>query len=125
LPSSENLFSTLSYVLFAAPGAVVVIWIVWRFVVWCRFYTARIFARVSRSPVEHGEAPRLFARNTSRAVSYVFLFFLTLPLVFVPSRYLADRLEGPQIGFWHWLLAIAPLTVLATWLVALIRRKQE
>src|SRR3954462_2810043 len=74
--------------------------------------------------VAHGDVPRLFARSTSRARSYVFLFCLPLPLVFVPLRYLADRLEGPKISFWHWLLVLGPIPLLVIWLVARIRRKQ-
>jgi hypothetical protein len=75
--------------------------------------------------VEHGEVPRLFARSTSQAFSYIFLFLVALPLVVVPLRYLADRLEGPQISFWHWLLVFGPIPVLVIWLVARIRRKQD
>jgi hypothetical protein len=161
LPSSEDLFTNLSYVLFVAPAAVVVIWMVWRVMVWCLFYTAVVSAWVGSLPaifqipmmiglllvawpllllalfgwilvlifpglaVEHGEVPRLFARSASRALSYIFLFCLALPLVCVPLRYLADRLEGPKISFWHWLLVFGPLPVLAIWLVARIRRKQD
>ena len=161
MPSSENLFSTLSYAMFVAPGAVVVIWVVWRVMVWCLFYTTLVSAWVGSLPgivqipiltglllfawpllllallgwisilmfpglaVEHGEVPRLFARNRSRALSYFFLFFLALPLVVVPLRYLADRLEGPQISFWHWVLVVGPIPVLVIWLVARIRRKQD
>jgi hypothetical protein len=123
--SSERLFSTLSYALFVAPGAVVVVWIVWRVAIWCLFYAALLRAWVSGHALDHGEAPRLFARNTSRSISYVFIFFLALPLLLVPLRYLADRLEGPQIGVLHWLLVAGPLPVLLTWLVALIRRHQD
>lgn len=158
---SENLFSTLTYVLFVAPCAVVVIWVVWRVMVCCLFYTGLVAAWVGRLPaifrvpvsiglllvawpllllalagwililvfpslaLEQGEVPRLFARNTSRAVSYLFLFFLALPLVCVPLRYLADRLEGPKIGFWHWLLVFGPLPVLLIWVVTRIRRRQD
>jgi len=160
LSSSENLFSTLTYVMFVAPAAVVVIWAVWRVMVCCLFYTGVVSAGVGSLPVifqipmmiglllvawpllllalfawilglifpglavERGEVPRLFARSTSRALSYVFLFCLALPLVFVPLRYLADRLEGPKISFWHWLLVLGPIPILVIWLVALIRRKQ-
>ena len=72
--------------------------------------------------VEHGEVPRLFARSRSQALSYIFLSFLILLPVVVPLRYLADRLEGPQISFWHWLLVFGPIPVLTIWLVARIRR---
>jgi hypothetical protein len=75
--------------------------------------------------IEPGEVPRLFARSTSRALSYVFLSFLALPLVCVPLRYLADRLEGPKISFWHWLLVFGPIPLLLIWLVARIRRKPD
>ena len=161
MPSSENLFSTLSYVVFAAPGAVVVIWVVWRLMAWCLFYTAVVSAWVGGLPalfqvpiviglvlvawpllllaliawiataifprlaVEQGQAPRLFARSTSPTLSYVFWFCLALPLVFVPLRYLADRLEGPQISVWHWLLVFGPIPMLALWLVARVRRKPD
>lgn len=161
MPSSENLFSTLTYVQFVASAAVVVIWTVWRVMVWCFFYTALVAAWVGSLPasfripiliglllitwpllllalfgwililifpglaVEDGEVPRLFARNTSRAISYIFLFWLALPLVCVPLRYLADRLEGPKISFWHWLLVFGPIPVLLIWLVARIRRRQD
>ena len=160
MPSSEILFSNLTYVMFAAPAAVVVIWTVWRVMVWCLFYTVVVSAWAGSLPavfripmtiglllvawpllllallgwilvlifpglaVEHGEVPRLFARSRSRALSYVFLFCLALPLIFVPLRYLADRLEGPKISFWHWLLVLGPIPVLVIWLVARIRRKE-
>jgi len=160
LPSSEILFSHLTYVMFAAPAAVVVIWMIWRVMVWCLFYTAVVTAWAGSLPavfqipmtiglvlvawpllllalfgwilvlifprlaVEHGDVPRLFARSTSRALSHVFLFCLALPLVFVPLRYLADRLEGPKISFWHWLLVLGSIPVLVIWLVARIRRKE-
>jgi hypothetical protein len=75
--------------------------------------------------VEQGQAPRLFARNTSPALSHVFLFCVALPLVFVPMRYLADRLEGPKILFWHWLLVLGPIAVLVIWLIARLRQKQD
>jgi len=75
--------------------------------------------------IEHGEVPRLFARNRSRALSYIFLSFLILLPVVVPLRYLADRLEGPQISFWHWLLVFGPIPLLIIWLVARIRRMQR
>jgi hypothetical protein len=158
--ASERLFSTLSYAIFVAPGAVVVIWIVWRVMVWCLFHAAVVSAWVGRLPAPFrvptavglgliawpllllalgawsllrlfpGLAaapgqPRLFARSTSRALSHVFLFCLALPLVFVPMRYLADRLEGPKILFWHWLLILGPLPVLVIWLIARLRRKQD
>ena len=161
MPSQEDLFSTLSYALFAAPAAVVVIWVVWRVMAWCLYHTAVVSAWVGRLPavfqipitigllllawpllllallawiltlafpslaVEQGEAPRVFARNKSHAISYIFIFFLALPLLVVPARYLADKLEGPQISFWHWLLVFGPLPPLMIWLVALIRRKQD
>lgn len=160
MPSSEILFSNLTYVMFAAPASVVVIWMVWRVMVWCLFYTAVVSAWAGSLPallrvpimvglvlvawpllllalfgwilvlvfpdlaVEHGEVPRLFARSTSRALSYVFLFCLALPLIFVPLRYLADRLEGPKISFWHWVLVLGSILVLVIWLVARIRRKE-
>lgn len=159
MPSSENLFSALTYVMFAAPAAVVVIWVVWRIMACCLFYTAVVSAWVGSLPAivrmavtiglllvawpllllalfawvlvrifpglafEPGEVPRLFARSESRTLSYVFLFCLALPLIFVPLRYLADRLEGPKIAFWHWLLVFGPIPVLVIWLVARIRRK--
>jgi hypothetical protein len=146
--------------MFVAPAAVVVMWTVWRVMIWCLFHTGVVSAWVGSLPilfqvpmtiglvlvawpllllallswmlvlifpglaVEQDEVPRLFARSTSRALSYVFLFCLALPLVFVPFRYLADRLEGPKIAFWHWLLVLGPIPVLVIWLVALIRRKQ-
>jgi hypothetical protein len=50
VPSSENLFSTLTYVLFVAPAAVVVMWMVWRVMVWCLFYTALVSAWVRSLP---------------------------------------------------------------------------
>lgn len=160
MPSSENLFSTLTYVLFVAPAAIVMIWMVWRLAVWCLFYTALVSAWVGNRPatlqvpivtgmlliawpllllalfgyvltlifpglaVAQGEVPRLFARSTSQTLSYVFLFFLFLPIVLVPLRYLADRLEGPQISTWHWLLVFGAIPVLAIWLIVRIRRKQ-
>ena len=160
MPSSENLFSTLTYVLFAAPAAVVVIWLIWRVMVWCLFHTALVSAWAGSLPatfqvpivtgllliawpllllallgwiltlifpslaVEHGEVPRLFARSTSQALSHIFLFCLFLPLVLVPLRYVADRLEGPQISTWHWILVFGPIPVLAIWLALRIRRKQ-
>ena len=66
---------------------------------------------------------------SGRPNSSLFLMFSfpwwPLPLVLVPLRYLADRLEGPQISFWHWLLVFGPLPLLLIWLVARIRRKQE
>ena len=159
--ASERLFSTLSYAVFAAPGAVVVIWMIWRVMAWCLFHTALVSAWVGGLPalfqipiviglvlvawpllllaliawiviaifpglaVGQGEAPRLFARSTSPALSYVFWFCLALPLVYVPSKYLADRLEGPQISFWHWVLVFGPIPVLALWLVARVRRKED
>jgi hypothetical protein len=75
--------------------------------------------------VEHGEVPRLFARNRSQALSYVFLSFLIFLPAVVPLSYLADRLEGPQISFWHWLLVFGPIPVLIIWLVTRIRRIQR
>jgi hypothetical protein len=161
MPAAENLFSTLSYVLFVAPCAVVVIWVVWRVMAWCLFHTARVSAWVGSLPaifqvplviglvlvawpllllalfgwilvlifpglaVQRGEVPRLFARSQSPALHYIFVSFLLLPLVLVPLRYLADRIEGPQISFWHWLLVFGPLPVLAIWLVVRIRRSQR
>ena len=160
MPSSERLFSTLSYALFAAPAAAVVIWLVWRVMVWCLFYTAVVSAWVGSLPavlripiaiglslvawpllllsllawivtrlfpglaVEPGEVPRLFARSTSAAFSWVFIFFLVLPVISVPLKYLAYRLEGPQISTWHWLLVFGPIPVLAIWLAVRVRRKQ-
>jgi hypothetical protein len=151
----------LSYVVFAAPGAVVVIWVAWRVMAWCLFHTARLSAWIGGLPalfqipivtglllvawpllllalmawilgvifpglaVEGSGAPPVFARSTSPALSYVFWFCLALPLVCVPLRYLADRLEGPQIGFWHWLLVFGPIPLLALWLVARVRRKPD
>jgi hypothetical protein len=117
--TSERLFSALAYALFAAPGIVVLIWMIWRVTAWCLFHL------LSGRGVEQNQAPRLFARNTSRAFSSVFLFCLTLPLVFVPLRYLADRLEGPKILFWHWLFALVPIPVLAISLIVRMRRRQD
>ena len=147
--------------MFVAPAAAVVLWLVWRAMVWCLFYTALVSTWVGSLPailripmligllllawpllllallgwililifpglaVEHGEVPRLFSGRPSRAFSYVFLSLVALPLVLVPLRYLADRLEGPQISFWHWLLVFGPLPLLLIWLVARIRRKQD
>jgi hypothetical protein len=161
LPSSENLFSTLSYVVFAAPAAVVLIWVIWRVMVWSLFYTSLVAAwagglpTIFQVPVStglvlfawpmlllaavawililvfpdlapaQGEVPRLFARSRSRALSHVFLFCLALPLVFVPLRYLADRLEGPKILFWHWLLVVGPISLLAIWFVAFLLRRED
>lgn len=39
MPSSEQLFNAMIYVLYAGPAAVVVAWAVWRLMVWCLFYT--------------------------------------------------------------------------------------
>ena len=119
--ASERLFSALSYAVFAAPGAVVVIWMVWRLMAWCLFHAAVLVGLA----MERDRVPRLFARNTSAALSHVFLFCVALPLVFVPMRYLADRLEGPKILFWHWLLVLAPMLVLVIWLIARLRRKPD
>jgi hypothetical protein len=160
MPSAEYLFSTLSYVLFVAPCAVVVIWVFLArhglvpFLRCPGFSLGRQLAshlsgsnaaravagRLAATPagtlcldpcsdfpglaVQRGEVPRLFARNTSHALHYIFVFFLLLPLVLVPLRYLADRIEGPQIWFWHWLLVFGPIPVLAIWLVTRIRRNQ-
>ena len=159
MPSSENLFSTLTYAMFVAPAAVVVIWVVWRVMVCCLYHTTvvsawvgslpaifqipmaiglllvawpllllALFARIlvvffPRLAVQRGEVPHLFSRSESRALTYVFLFCLALPLIAGPMRIIADRLEGPKISFWHWLLVFGPLPVLAIWLVARIRRK--
>ena len=160
MPSSERLFSTLSYALFAAPAAVVVIWVIWRVMVCCLFYTSVVSAWVGSLPVflripiviglllvawpllllalsgwivtrlfpglavEQGEVPRLFARSTSQAFSYVFIFFLVVPVLSVPLKYLAYRLAGPQISTWHWILVFGPIPVLAIWLAVRVRRKQ-
>jgi hypothetical protein len=160
LLSSERLFSALLYALFAAPAAVVVIWLVWRVMAWCLFHTASISARIGSLPAvlqvpiviglllvawpllllalcgwiltlifpglaaEQGRVPRIFARNTSQALSYVFIFLLTLPLLIVPLRYLAYRVAGPQISTWHWVLVFGPISALAIWLAVHIRRKQ-
>jgi len=35
--ASERLFSTLPYAVFAAPCAIVVIWMIWRVMAWCLF----------------------------------------------------------------------------------------
>lgn len=159
--SSEKLFSTLTYVLFVSPAAVVVIWALGRIAAWCLFYAGLVSGWVGGLPVilqvpivvglllvawplfllaairwilvlvfpalalEQGEVPRLFARNTSRAISYTFLFCLLLPLVLVPLRFVADRLEGPQINFWHWVLVFGPIPLMVIGLVALIRRKRD
>lgn len=159
--SSEKLFSTLTYVLFVSPAAVVVFWVLGRLTAWCLFYAGLVSAWVGGLPailqvpivvglllvawpllllaavrwilvlifpglaLEPGEVPRLFARNTSRAISYAFLFCLLLPLVLVPLRFVADRLEGPQIKFWHWVLVFGPIPVMLIGLVALIRRKRD
>jgi hypothetical protein len=161
LLSSEKLFSTLTYVLFVSPAAVVVIWVLGRLTAWCLFYAGLVSAWVGGLPailqvpivvalllvawpllllaairwilvlvfpglaLEQGEVPRLFARNTSRAISYTFLFCLLLPLVLVPLRFVADRLEGPQISFWHWVLVFGPIPVMLLGLVAFIRRKRD
>jgi hypothetical protein len=161
LLSSEKLFSTLTYVLFVSPAAVVVIWVLGRLTAWCLFHAGRLSSWLGGLPavlqvpivvglllvawpllllaalrwllaqlfpglaLEQGEVPRLFARNTSRAISYTFLFCLLLPLVLVPLRFLADRLEGPQIRLWHWVLVFGPIPVMVIGLVALIRRKRD
>jgi len=147
--------------MFAAPAVAVVIWVVWRLMVWCLFYATLVSTWVGSQPaviqiptliglvlvawpllllalcgwiltlafpglaLEHGEVPHLFARNRSRAFSRIFLFLLLLPLIVVPLRYLADRVEGPQISVWHWVLVFGPLPVLVIWLVARIRRKRD
>ena len=113
MPPAESLFSAVSYALFIAPAAIVVIWLVWRLTVWGLFHA-----------VGRPTGPRLFARNTSQAVSWSFLFFLALPLVLVPLKFLAYRLAGPQITLWHWVIAYGPVPVLALWLVARLRRKR-
>ena len=110
--ASERLFSTLSYAIFVAPAAVVLIWALWRLLAWGLL-------------LAQGRAPQLFARNTSATLSHVFLFCVALPLVFVPMRYLADRLEGPKILFWHWLLVLGSLAVVTIWFIARLRRKQD
>ncbi len=105
--ASERLFSALSYAVFIAPGVVVVAWVVWRVIAWGLFRT------------------RAFAPNTSATLSHVFLFCVALPLLFVPMRYLADRIEGPQIQVWHWLLVLGSLAAAVTWLVVRLRRKPD
>jgi len=161
LPLFDNLFSTLSYAMFAAPAAAVVIWMVWRVMVWCLFYTTLVSTWVGGLSVlfqipiliglllvawpllllalsgwvltlvfpglalQRGEVPRLFVRSRSPAFSQIFIFLLLLPLIVVPLRYVADRVEGPQISFWHWALVFGPLPFLAIWLVARIRRNQD
>ena len=50
MPSSEKLFSTLTYVMFVAPAAVVVMWAVWRVMVCCLFYTGVVSAWVGSLP---------------------------------------------------------------------------
>ena len=161
MPSSESLFSGLSYALFAAPGAVVVSWMLWRAMAWCLFHTAvvsawlgtqsavvqipiaigllllawpllvlallawiliRIFPAFAIHP---GRAPRLFAPSKSRALSSIFVFFLAMPLAFVPLRYVAYQLEGSQIGVWHWLLVFGSILLLLIWLIARLRRRQD
>jgi hypothetical protein len=159
LPSSENLFSSLSYAVFVAPAAVVLAWVVWRVMVLCQFYASRVAGWLGRLPailrvpvaigllavawpilllalaawigirvfpglrLEQGRVPRLFARTESRALSWVFVFCLVLPLIFVPLRYLADRVEGPGISLWHWLLVAGPLPPLVIWFIAFLRRR--
>jgi hypothetical protein len=161
VPSSENLFSTLSYAIFVAPAVVVLVWVAWRAMVWCLFHASLGAAWIRCRPVvvqvpiligllpfawpilllaliawivirafpdlalDPGEVPRLFARARSRALSLVFVFCLVLPLVFVPLRYLAYLVEGPRISFWHWLLVVGPMSLLAIWFVGFIRRQDD
>jgi hypothetical protein len=106
--ASERLFSALSYAVFAAPAVVVLAWMVGHVIAW----------GVKRDR-------RLFARSPSPALARVFLFCLVLPLVFVPMRYLADRIEGPKILLWHWLLVPGSMAVLALWLIARWRRQRD
>jgi hypothetical protein len=158
VPSSENLFSSLSYAIFVAPAAVVLTWMAWRIMVLCLFYTFsgatwiggrpatfRVPLLIGLVPVtlpmlamafpawilmrvfpglalEPGEVPRLFVRTKSYALSAIFVFCLVLPLVCVPLRYLADRVEGPKIGVWHWVLLLGPLTALIIWFARFLRR---
>jgi hypothetical protein len=161
LPSSENLFNTSQYALFAAPGALVVIWMAWRVMAWCLFHMAAVAAWLGRQPsrfqlpltvglllvawplllpalsgwlltrlfpalaLAPDVVPRLFARTSSRAFSHLFLFFLALPLVVVPLKFLAHRLAGTEISVWHWLLVYGPILVLLTCLTAHLRRMQD
>lgn len=71
------------------------------------------------------DVPGLFAPNRSRILSQLFLFFVFLPLVLVPLKYLANQLGGPQVSAWHWVLVIGPVPVLLLWLVARLRRKPD
>src|SRR6185369_11641813 len=50
LPLLDNLFSTLSYAMFAAPAVAVVIWVVWRLMVWCLFYATLVSTWVGSQP---------------------------------------------------------------------------
>jgi hypothetical protein len=36
-----------------------------------------------------------------------------------------ERIEGPQISFWHWVLVFGPLPMLLIWLVARVRRTRN
>ena len=74
---------------------------------------------------EEGDVPRLFAPNRSRILSQLFLFFVFLPLVVVPLKYLANQLGGPQVSVWHWVLVFGPVPVLLFWLVARLRRRPD
>jgi len=124
VPSSERLFSALAYVIFAAPAAVVLIWMVWRFTAWVGFWI-RALVFPGRVPKQGEGPPRLFAQSSSRALSYVFVFCLVVPVAFVPLRYLAGRVEGPQISFWHWLVVFGPILLAIVWLVSAIRRLKD
>jgi hypothetical protein len=159
LASSQYLFNTLQYALFAAPGVIVLLWVAWRIMAWCLFQSDRIWAWTRGLPVrlrcpvlvgllilgwpllllalvawilvclfpglatEEGDVPRLFAPNRSKILSQLFLFFVFLPLVTVPLKFLAHHLAGPQISVWHWALVYGPVPVLLFWLVARLRRK--
>jgi hypothetical protein len=124
--SSERLFSAFAYVVFSAPAALVLLWMLWRLMAWCHFHATTILKRSFPGlALEQRKAPRLFVRSRSRALSHVFVFALVMPLLFVPLRYLAYRIEGPQIGLWHWLLVPVPMLFLLIWLVARIRRMPD
>ena len=118
--SSERLFSILTYALFATPAAIVVLWAVWRVMLWCLSilawfaYFPALACSTAKSPV-----------SWSRALSLVFLSFLILLFFVVPLKFLAHWIAGPQVSVWHWLLVFGPIPLLIVWLVARIRRLQR